>query len=568
LVDGCDSSDIISKSGLVEKGKMLPKLKKEIKKPNFDYFFLLLLLMVGAALRLANLDGITFGHDQARDAYRIRSIVKDKDFKLLGPETDIPGVHHGPLFYYLVALPYVLFKGDPRAPVILVIFINLLGVPLIYFTSLKIFKNRLVALLSSLLYTFSYEVFEVSRWLSNPSPSLITLLLFFLGLWLWIERDKRWWLFTSIGLGLSIQFQFVFVYLFGLAVLIFFLFCPKVKSGEWLRLLLALFLILSSFVIAEFKFKFMTTKVLVSFVSIQKSHFLPIVEYFDHYLNSLARTLIDNIFAWNTVFALFLFLFAIFYLYKYVEKSEKRALDFTVLWFFSTAPLYAFSIGTVFTTYLNMGIALASFVLLARFIEKLISRKNFLLGLTLLTLSFAGNSTLILPTFKRGTTLSAPSKSHYLKNEKRVVDYMYREANGQPFSFCSVTAPLFNNVVWSYVFETYGEAKYGYLPFWSGPTQEEFDYLPPDKEHVNLRFLLVESVPLAAGGARITRLHENLVSQIIERQEFDGIEIEKRLLLNDEDREETKKKFFMEMTVEQAGDWQALTKDPRYSCFH
>lgn len=544
------------------------RLKKEIKECKIDYFFLLLFLLIGGIARLANLDGIAFGHDQARDVYRIRSIVKDKDFKLLGPETDIPGVHHGPLYYYLAVLPYVLFRGDPRAPVVLLIFINLLGIILIYFTSLKIFKNRLTALLSAFFYTFSYEVFEVSRWLSNPSPSLITLLLFFLGLWLWIEKDKRWWLFTAIGLGLSIQFQFVFIYLFGFAALIFFLFRPKVKSGEWLRLLLALFLILSSFVVAEFKFGFMTTKALISFVGIQKGHFLPIIEYFDHYLNSLARTLVGSIFAWNTVFALFLLLFVVFYLYKNIEEKEKKALDFVTLWFFSTAPLYAFSIGTVFTTYLNMGIVLASFILLAKFIEKLISKKNFLLGLVLLVLSLVGNLTLILPTFKRGTTLSAPSGSHYLKNEKRAVDYMYREANGQPFSFCAVTAPLFNNVVWSYVFETYGEAKYGYLPFWSGPTQEEFDYLPPDKEHVDLRFLLVESVPLAAGGTRITRLHENLVSKILERKEFDGIEIEKRSLLNEEDREETKKKFFMEMTVEQAGDWQEFTKDPRYSCFH
>lgn len=546
----------------------MKKKESNVKNRRISYFFLLVFLLTGALFRLVDLGGVGFGHDQARDAYRVKEMVRDKDFKLLGPETDISGVYHGPLYYYLVALPYTLFGGNPKAPATLLIFINLLGIPLIYFTSLRIFKAHLVALFSAFFYTFSYEVFETSRWLSNPSPALVSLLLFFLGLWLWIEKDRKWWLFTAVGLGLSIQFEFVFVYLFGFTALIFFLFRPKIRRGGLLRLFLILFLVLFSFIVAELKFRFMTIKAWISFVGIQKDHFLPIVEYFDHYLNGLTKTLINNVFAWNTVFALFLLVFIIFYLYKHVEKGERKALDFVTLWFFSTAPLYAFSIGTIFTTYINVGTALASFILLAKFIEKLVDKKSFLFVAALSVLIFIGNLTLILPTLKRGTAFFAPTRSHYLKNEKKIIDYIYQEAEGQPFSFCAATAPLFNNVVWSYIFEFYGEPEYGYLPFWSGPKQEEFDYLSHDDKHVDLRFLLIEPSSLIAGGVRITRLHENLVSKTLEREEFDGIKVEKRLLLGEKEREETKEKFFAEMTPEQKRDWQDFTKDPRYSCFN
>ena len=550
---------------------MLQKLEKEIKAHKIDYFFLLLLLLFGAIIRLTDLDGIAFGYDQARDAYRIRKIIEEKDFKLLGPETDISGVHHGPLYYYLVALPYTLFGGDPRAPTVLLIFINLLGILLIYLTSLKIFKNRLVALFSAFFYTLSYGVFGASRWLSNPSPSLVSLLLFFLGLWLWVENDRKWWLFTAIGLGLSIQFEFLFLYFISFVMLIFFVFSPRVKINELFKLFLILLLILGSFIVAEFRFNFMATKALTSFITVQRNSFLPVIEYLDHYLNSLARTLVNNVFVWNTIFALFLFLFIIFYLYKHIEEGERKALDFVTLWFFSTAPLYVFSVGAVFASFINMPVILASFILFARFIGGLVNEKKILLGSMLLFLSIGGNIALTLPTFGKKPTFtsSVASRSLYLKNEKRIVDYIYQEAGGQPFSFCAVTAPLFNNVVWSYVFETYGKPKYGYLPFWSGSEQEEFDFLPPDEEHVELRFLLMESsFPLVTHAVRITRLHEDLISEVLEKREFDGIEIEKRLLLNEEEREETRRKFLMEMTGEQAGDWQEFIKDPRYSCFH
>lgn len=81
-----------------------------IKKP---IFFLLIIFLLGLTLRIYRLDeGLIFGYDQARDAYRATEIITKKNLKLLGPETDIPGVHHGVGYYYLLAIPYGIYK-DP-----------------------------------------------------------------------------------------------------------------------------------------------------------------------------------------------------------------------------------------------------------------------------------------------------------------------------------------------------------------------------------------------------------------------------------------------------------------------
>ncbi|MGH7246299.1 MAG: hypothetical protein ACREGI_05215, partial [Candidatus Levyibacteriota bacterium] len=74
-----------------------------------ELIFLFAIFLFGFLLRIYNLhDNIIFGYDQARDAQRIFGIITLQNFKLVGPETDIPGVFNGPLFYYLLAPVYLI----------------------------------------------------------------------------------------------------------------------------------------------------------------------------------------------------------------------------------------------------------------------------------------------------------------------------------------------------------------------------------------------------------------------------------------------------------------------------
>ena len=83
-----------------------------------------------------------------------------------------------------------------------------------------------------------------------------------------------------------------------------------------------------------------------------------------------------------------------------------------------------------------------------------------------------------------------------LSDEKKVIDYMYQDAKGQPFSVKAVTMPFFINPTWSYLFQWYGQQAYDYIPLWNGKNAAGFPgNLKVDEKQEsapNLRYLIIE----------------------------------------------------------------------------
>jgi hypothetical protein len=100
---------------------------------SFDGKYLLLgaILAVGTLVHLSGLDVGWFLQDQVRDATAAQGILSGRDFPLVGPHAALSTVQLvGPLYYYLVAIPY----GLSANPVVGVAFLNLFGVASIYLT--------------------------------------------------------------------------------------------------------------------------------------------------------------------------------------------------------------------------------------------------------------------------------------------------------------------------------------------------------------------------------------------------------------------------------------------------
>src|SRR5262245_60191172 len=115
------------------------------------YLFLGAILALGAFVRLSGLDVGWFMQDQVRDAVAAQGILSGRDFPLVGPHAAMGTVHLvGPLYYYLVAIPY----GFSTNPVVGVAFLNLLGVFSIYITYLlgKEMFGAPVGLIAAALY--------------------------------------------------------------------------------------------------------------------------------------------------------------------------------------------------------------------------------------------------------------------------------------------------------------------------------------------------------------------------------------------------------------------------------
>src|SRR3989344_8313376 len=115
-----------------------------IMKKYFHWIILAAIAILFLALRLPQIlrNEFPFVFDFGRDLIWVRNMVELRRPTLIGPWGSLAGVYFGPLWYYLLSIPYVIFKGDPRGPVYLTLAANL-AVALLGFLWLKKFDLKL-----------------------------------------------------------------------------------------------------------------------------------------------------------------------------------------------------------------------------------------------------------------------------------------------------------------------------------------------------------------------------------------------------------------------------------------
>lgn len=463
---------------------------------------LYLIFLIAIILRFLYFpENIYFGFDQARDGYSALEIFNG-NLKIIGPTTAFEGLHHGVLYYYIIAPFYGLGNMNPELVAGLMRILNALGIFPIFFIAKTLFDKK-VGLLAALFFTFSFEQTQFSIYMGNPSLAVLSVMIFYLGLALVIFSKKNIGLpITLLGLGASIQFQFALTYLITPLLLIFIIYRKvflKLPIKIWLLSFLSLAFSLSTFIIAELKYSFPTIQglLLLSQSGSQKN----LENIFSNFLFSINRMVMYNI-SGNliTIFVLVLLLFFLVFLIR--EKGLQQKLIFLSIWFFSflvtlvvnggvrnpfqNPPLY----------YPNVGVSVALIIFTAFLISKTFNKNKFL-GASLIIFVLFANFSLIKVFNPQGNFSEiSVQQGMLLGDEKKVLDYMYNQSNSEAFAVKAVTMPLFINTTWSYLFEWYGKNKYGYLPIWNGKNalgyygnlkvQEAQEGLP-DK-----RFLIIE----------------------------------------------------------------------------
>jgi 4-amino-4-deoxy-L-arabinose transferase-like glycosyltransferase len=192
----------------------------------FDGKHLLLgaILALGAFVRFSGLDVGWFLQDQARDAMAAQGILSGRDFPLVGPHAALSTVQLvGPLYYYLVAIPY----GLSANPVVGVAFLNVLGVLSIYLTYRL--GREMFGSLEGLVAAALYAVFPMAvlsgKALWNPGFIPFFSTLFLLTLWRFLVGRRPWALaLTLFLLGVLLQIHMsgaIFVLLLPVALLLY-----------------------------------------------------------------------------------------------------------------------------------------------------------------------------------------------------------------------------------------------------------------------------------------------------------------------------------------------------------
>lgn len=135
-------------------------------------------LLLGVLYRLAVTSGgnFIFNMDNARDMVDVREMVLLHKLRLIGPTSGIAGIYDGPLWYYLLSVPFIVSSGDPYSEIILMILLWLTGG--IFLLKLAARFGPLAFLISAALWLSSNYVLLATSYAYNPNPVLLLTPLF------------------------------------------------------------------------------------------------------------------------------------------------------------------------------------------------------------------------------------------------------------------------------------------------------------------------------------------------------------------------------------------------------
>ena len=182
--------------------------RKEIKTHSVIYAFLFLTLLLALFVRIYRTEALLgFYYDQGRDAMVIWRLWNEGKFFLIGPVTGLAGIFLGPFYYYLIAPFYLISGGNPVLPAVFLAFLATIAIYFLYLLG-KELQDRITGLIAAVIAGFSYHIVPASRWLSNPTPILLSSVLLLLSMWKIVKGEsKKWWIAITLIIGVSLHFE-------------------------------------------------------------------------------------------------------------------------------------------------------------------------------------------------------------------------------------------------------------------------------------------------------------------------------------------------------------------------
>ncbi len=303
---------------------------------------LIVTLIIGVFLRFYKLTGfVTFLGDQGRDAIIIKRIITLEHFPAIGPPTSIGQVYLGPFYYYFIAPWLLLFNFNPIGLAVGVAFFSSIYLLINYLIVKELFDKK-IALISTILLSFSSVLIDFSRFSWNPNllPLFTLLIIYFV---IKSLKTNKWYYFALSGTFLSFSIQLHYLALFlippiGILYLLSLLTLVKQSlkqlSSLFLHLIICLFsfiLFSSPLIIFDLRHNFLNSKLFLAlFQSSETSFLTKLNSLFDsfYFLNLYSLNINLNKFL---VYLLLFFLFITFITIAKQKSHLKTLLLFFIL---------------------------------------------------------------------------------------------------------------------------------------------------------------------------------------------------------------------------------------------
>jgi len=478
------------------------------------------------------LQQLFFYYDQARDAYEAYNIWHLHDLKILGPSTDIPFLHHGVLWYYLLAILYGIFQKNPSPVAIVFLTAFFLTLPAVWCLGNELFKDKKIAAIALILYAFS-PLFQLStRWLSNPILSLISMPFLLLILWRYINKQKlRTAFLVGVIYGITIQSQLAFAILLIFIPIYFIVFKLKINLKHISVFLVGLLITSSSIILGEVKYHFQGITSLINFISSPHNSHQSLLTLLQTALIKTNDLLRVSILPLGVLLPIIIFII-LFGIMQRKNNKDTKPLIFILIWLSNLLIFCLFDTGISRSLFVYFPSLTLVTILTSYLLVKVITQKYLLIIVVIgiiisqiwLNLSWIKNELNPL-TVQMGMTLN---------KEKEVIDYTYNSADKKPFSINTVTEPLFINTTWAYLYNFYGQKKFSYLPYWSGKDQAgNLGELPESQSKTQYEYLIIEpttGIPEYFIKSAISE--EDARSKVIEEKRIGNFIVQKRVLLD------------------------------------
>ncbi len=408
-----------------------------------------------------------FGPEQGRDMLVIRDIVVNHKLTLIGSKTDISGIFHGPIFYYLSSIPFALTKGNPLAVALFMIIIQSISVFFMYLLGKDITKSKKVGLIAAGLYTISFLGVVYGRWLSNPPLSIPFSIICIWSLVRFLQGDKRYLFLTAVSFACLGQTEFINFLLFaGIAIAIIIRFLKKILATPvsyiGMALIISIALSFGNYLLFDLRHEFLISKNLMGLVRGTSGYGISLAESVKNASLMFASqfAMIFGIYTWQVgaiCFAITLFVLVI-------ERKRHEYIDLLILWLVVPVVILMGLRHSVLEQ-LYVGLIGGMILAVSICIEWLI-RKAPIVGITV------GLSVIVINLYAYVSYLpgnsyvffQGPQPNVRYRDQQEVVTRIYQLASGNNFYFQSYTIPYFWQDAWTYLFWYQGTRQYGYVP--------------------------------------------------------------------------------------------------------
>lgn len=423
-----------------------------------------------------------FGFDIGRDMLVARSIVESHKWTLIGAQigsgsAGIDGIFQGPGYYYLLAAPYILFRGDPYGALLMMFLFGIATLTASYFTMKRMF-DRGTAIVALYLVAISPLIVAQSRfmWAPHPASLLIVLSLFFT--YMIAKRSRLYAPLAVLAAGFTYHFEFAMTIPMMVALFLALPIIYHIKDVKtYLYSVCTAIIVFLPFIAFEARHGFMAARSILSYAVPQGPvgndvWFLRITDHLGPYIANAKNSFViergllpDSAFTW-LVGGLLIAL--VLCAWKVKTRAHRAFFQFLLLSLFVSYGTLLFLNNSVWDYYLIHAHFIFMYVFAYCFVFAFRTmRKSFwskiafgILGVFLLSMTVASAWRMQVSYRYDIRDYGGVEK---IKGKKEAIDYVYKDAGGKPFSEFTFMAPIYT-YPYEYLFQTYGKTKYGYVP--------------------------------------------------------------------------------------------------------